>query len=114
MTAFQVYGFGASDPDSCFALQGYENDDPSLIGFDEVKELYKEKAVELEGSEQFQLAPVLRQFAQFMEANKDQQRYRLLLIMIPDTTPANAVTEWDMGHEMENLSEEFVNAGREL
>ena len=34
--------------------------------------------------------------------------------MIPDTTPSNATTEWDMGHEMENLTEDFVAAGREL
>ena len=73
-----------------------------------------EKATELEGSEQFALAPVLRQFAEHMESIKDQQQYRLLLIMIPDTAPANAVTEWDMGHEMESLSEEFISAGREL
>ena len=114
MTTFQVYGFGARDPDSCFALQGYENDDPNVQSFDDVKELYMEKATELEGSEQFALAPVLRQFAEHMESVKDQQQYRLLLIMIPDTTPANAVTEWDMGHEMESLSEEFISAGREL
>ena len=60
MTTFQVYGFGARDPDSCFALQGYENDDPNVQSFDDVKELYMEKATELEGSEQFALAPVLR------------------------------------------------------
>ena len=53
MTPFQVYGFGARDPDSCFALQGFENDDPSMAGFEDIVELYKEKAMELEGSEQF-------------------------------------------------------------
>ena len=49
-----------------------------------------------------------------MEAMKQTKEYKLLLILIPDTTPANAITEWDMGHEMENLSEEFVEAGRDL
>ena len=49
-----------------------------------------------------------------MEAMKQTKEYKLLLIMIPDTTPTNAITEWDMGHEMENLSEEFVAAGRDL
>ena len=49
-----------------------------------------------------------------MEQSKQDMDYKLLLIMIPDTTPTNATTGWDMGHEMDRMTPEFVAAGRDL
>ena len=47
-TLFQVYGFGAKDPEGCFPLAGADcTDDPNVEGFDDVKELYSQQAGEL-------------------------------------------------------------------
>ena len=86
-TLYQVYGFGTKDgPEPCFPLNGDE--DPTVEGFDDVKKTYTQNANEFKGSEDFSLAPVLRKFKEQMESMPSPKEYKLLLITIPDTTPA--------------------------